>query len=157
MMSSWSGLTTPSSASVIVRMVARSTPARPAATVTRSLPATAPAISPKASPLTVVATAGPFRVTSPNTAVTAGAGTPLNVTWNVANTNVAPISTSAVSILLSLDGGYTYPVTLAANTANDGAEIVTLPAGVQTTRARIKVAAVNNIYFDISDANFTIN
>ena len=107
--------------------------------------------------LTVVATAGPFRVTSPNTAVTAGAGTPLSVTWNVANTNLAPISTSAVNILLSLDGGYTYPVTLASNTANDGAEIVTLPAGVQTTKARIKVAAANNIYFDISDANFTIN
>ena len=107
--------------------------------------------------LTVVSAAGPFRVTAPNTAVTAGAGTPLSVTWNVANTNVPPINTSAVNILLSLDGGYTYPVTLAANTANDGAEIVTLPAGVRTTTARIKVAAVNNVYFDISDANFTIN
>ena len=107
--------------------------------------------------VTVVATAGPFVVTAPNTATTATSGAPLNVTWNVANTNLAPVSTANVNVLLSVDGGYTYPYTLAANTANDGGEIVTLPAGVKTTTARIKVAAAGNIYFDISDANFTIN
>ena len=107
--------------------------------------------------VTVVATAGPFRVTSPNTAVAASAGAPLGVTWNVANTDAAPVSTSSVNILLSLDGGYTYPITLAANTANDGSEIVILPAGIQSTTARIKVAAANSIYFDISDVNFSIN
>ncbi len=107
--------------------------------------------------LTVSAAAGPFLVTAPNTAITATSGGPLNVTWNVANTNAAPVSTATVNILLSLDGGYTYPVTLAANTANDGSETVTLPAGVRTGLARVRVEATNSIYFDISNANFTIN
>ena len=107
--------------------------------------------------VTVVSTAGPFVVTGPNTAITASAGAPLSVTWNVANTTAAPISTAAVNILLSLDGGYTYPITLAANTPNDGGETVTLPAGISTATARIKVAAANNIYFDVSNVNFTIN
>ena len=107
--------------------------------------------------VSTTATAGPFLVTSPNTAISAVNGQALAVTWNVANTNVAPVNTSAVNILLSLDGGYTYPITLASNTANDGSETVTLPAGVRSTTARIKVAAAGNIYFDISNANFTIN
>ena len=106
--------------------------------------------------LTVAVGAGPFLVTAPNTAITAAAGAPLNVAWNVANTDAAPISATNVSILLSTDGGYTYPITLLASTPNNGAAMVMLPAGLSTTTARIKVAAVGNIFFDISNANFTI-
>lgn len=107
--------------------------------------------------LTVDGTSGPFRVTSPNTAVVTTAGAPLGVTWDVANTNLPPVSTANVSILLSLDGGYTYPVVLAASTPNTGAATVTLPPNAQSTRARVKVAAVGNVYFDVSDADFTVN
>jgi hypothetical protein len=51
---------------------------------------------------------------------------------------------------------YTYPTMLLANTPNDGSQLVTLP-GVNTTTARIKVEAVGNIFFDISNTNFTIS
>ncbi|HOW17450.1 MAG TPA: M12 family metallo-peptidase, partial [Phycisphaerae bacterium] len=103
--------------------------------------------------LTVTASAGPFTVTSPNTAVT-WSGT-RTVTWNVANTNAAPVNCSQVNIRLSVDGGNTYPYLLAANTPNDGSQSVTLPE-VPSTQARIKVEAVGNIFFDISDVNFSI-
>lgn len=103
--------------------------------------------------LTVTTAAGPFTVTSPNTAVTwSGQQT---VTWNVANTSAAPVNCTQVKISLSVDGGQTYPHVLAANTANDGTQSVTLPA-VNTTQARIKVEALNNYFFDVSDANFTL-
>ncbi len=100
--------------------------------------------------------AGPFTVTSPNTAVNWNSSIQQTVTWNVANTSAAPVSTANVNIRLSTDGGYTYPTMLLANTPNDGSQLVTLP-GVNTTTARIKVEAVGNIFFDISNTNFTIS
>ena len=103
--------------------------------------------------VTVVGTAGPFRVTSPNTAV-AWAGNQ-TVTWNVAGTTAAPINASSVNIFLSVDGGQTFSYQLATNVPNTGSRLVTLP-NVSTSQARVKVQAAGNIFYDISDANFTI-
>ncbi len=98
---------------------------------------------------------GPFVVTSPNTNVSWPGLSAQTVTWNVANTNVAPVNCANVNILLSVDGGQTYPFVLASNTPNDGSETVILPDN-QTNTARIKVEAVGNVFFDISNVNFTI-
>jgi Metallo-peptidase family M12 len=107
--------------------------------------------------ITVTTTAGPFTVTAPNTAVTWAAGSSQTITWSVAGTNAAPVNAANVEIALSLDGGYTFPIILAASTPNDGTQAVTIPIGTPpTTQARIRVAAVGNIFFDISDVNFTI-
>jgi subtilisin-like proprotein convertase family protein len=103
--------------------------------------------------LTVNGTAGPFQVTAPNAAGSFSGTT--TVTWSVASTNVAPVSCANVKILLSTDGGNTYPTVLVASTPNDGTEAVTLPS-ITTSTARIKVEAVGNIFFDISNANFSI-
>ncbi|MBP7865986.1 MAG: PKD domain-containing protein [Acidobacteria bacterium] len=104
--------------------------------------------------VTTVGTAGPFRVTSPAGGVW-GAGTTQTVTWDVAGTMAAPISCASVDILLSIDGGLNFPVTLAAGTPNDGSQAVIVPA-LHTTTARIKVRAVGNIFFDISNPDFAI-
>jgi len=99
--------------------------------------------------------AGPFLVTQPNTAVSWPAGTLQPVTWDVANTHLPPINTANVSILLSVDGGVTYPIVLAASTPNDGGEFVAVP-NVSTALARVRVQAVGSVYFDISNADFSI-
>ncbi len=105
--------------------------------------------------INVTSTAGPFLVTAPNTAVTWDVGTNQNVTWNVASTNLPPVSCTTVDISLSTDGGMTYPTNLAAGVANDGSESVTVPNNTSAT-ARVKVACANNIFFDISNVNFSI-
>ena len=97
---------------------------------------------------------GPFLVTSPNTGVSWNAGAQ-TVTWNVANTTAAPVNCANVDILLSTDGGNTFPTTILSNTPNDGSQSVTIP-NTATATARIKVKAKGNIFFDISNTNFTI-
>lgn len=100
-----------------------------------------------------VANAGPFRVTSHNTAGPR-AGAQL-ITWSVAGTAVAPINVSRVHILLSTNKGASFNTFLSANTPNDGAEWVVLP-NVYAPAARIKIVAIGNIFFDINDINFAI-
>ncbi len=98
---------------------------------------------------------GPFLVTAPNTAVSYPGGSMQTVTWDKANTDLPPIGTTDVKISLSTDGGLTYPQVLAASTPNDGSEAVTIP-NITTSNARVKIEAVGNVFFDVSNANFTI-
>ena len=105
--------------------------------------------------LTVTSTAGPFQVTAPNTAVSWTGGTTQTVTWNVANTSAAPVSCANVKISLSTDGGNTFPTVILASTPNDGTQSITVP-NISTSSARIKVEAVGNVFFDLSNANFTV-
>jgi hypothetical protein len=105
--------------------------------------------------VTVVAAAGPFVVTAPNTAVTwSGLGSQ-EVTWNVAGTSVAPISCASVDVHLSTDGGNSFPHVLATGTPNDGAEIVTVP-DLPTTQARVRVGCTGNVFWDVSNLSYTI-
>jgi len=106
--------------------------------------------------VTVNGTAGPFVVTAPNTNVSWPAGSTQTVTWNVAGTTAAPVSCANVDIFLSVDGGFTYPYTLATATPNDGTQSITIPVISANTTSRIMVKANGNIFYDISNVNFTI-
>ena len=108
--------------------------------------------------INVVTAAGPFRVITPGVGVTWNVGANQIVTWDVAGTDALPDdSVSHVNILLSTDGGQTFPITLASNTPNDGSKVVAVPWTAASTQARVKVEAVGNIFFDISHGDFTIN
>lgn len=105
----------------------------------------------------VVPTAGPFVVRAPNTATAWLVGVPQQVIWDVANTTQAPINAASVTILLSTDGGQTFPTVLAASTPNDGFENVTIPATVAaSSQVRLRVQASNGVFFDISNENLTL-
>lgn len=108
------------------------------------------------SQVTIDAGSGPFAVTSPNTGVTYAGNSVQTVTWNVNGSSAAPVNAANVKISYSTDGGLTFPTTLLASTPNDGTQAVTIPVG-NTTTARIKIEAVSNIFFDMSDVNFTVS
>jgi hypothetical protein len=105
--------------------------------------------------ITVVASAGPFTISSSNVVDTFLAGGTEIITWNVNNTNVAPINCQLVRISLSTDGGQTFTTILKDSTANDGNESIVIP-NLTSNTARIKVEAVGNIFFDINNATIRI-
>ncbi|KAB8154402.1 T9SS type A sorting domain-containing protein [Kordia sp. TARA_039_SRF] len=104
----------------------------------------------------VTTAAGPFTVTSQTSNVSWEMGTTQTVTWNVANTNIAPVNTTNVNILLSVDGGATFPYTLATNVPNDGSQQVTIPVTPATSQARVIVEGAGNIFFAMNSSNFTL-
>jgi len=102
-----------------------------------------------------VANVAPLAVTAPNTNIAWAGGSTQTITWAVGGSNAAPVNCVNVKILLSTDGGQTFPIVLAESTPNDGSEAVVIPNNLTTT-ARIKIEAIGNIFFDISNANFSI-
>lgn len=102
-----------------------------------------------------VTSSGPFTVTAPLAFATIVGGSSQTVSWNVAGTSGAPVSCANVSIFLSTDAGNTFPTTLSASTANNGAAVVTIP-NTPTTTARVKVSCVGNVFFNVNPGNFTI-
>lgn len=99
---------------------------------------------------------GPFVVTSQNAdGITWTQGQTQTVTWNVANTTAAPFNTANVNILLSTDGGLTYPTVLVANTPNDGTQAITVP-NTAAPFCRIMVESIGNIFYAVNTKAFAI-
>lgn len=106
--------------------------------------------------VTVDGNSGPFVVTSQNSdEVFWAAGTQETITWDVANTNVAPVNCSNVNILLSIDGGATFPITLASNVPNDGSQEITVPNNL-TVNGRILVEGANHIFYAVNQKEISI-
>lgn len=104
--------------------------------------------------VTTASSIGPFQVILPNGGELYPSGSAQNIIWNVAGSNNAPVSCANVDILLSTDGGASFSVLL-ANTPNDGIQTVTLPS-MTTIEARILIQANGNIFYDVSDNDFSI-
>jgi len=109
--------------------------------------------------LTVNNSAGPFAVTNPPAAVTwdhAGGSGTATVTWNVANTNAAPVNCANVDIDIHTGGDYaSSTAVLATGVPNSGSATVNIP-NVASTTARVRVRCSDNIFFALNPGNFTI-
>jgi subtilisin-like proprotein convertase family protein len=105
--------------------------------------------------VTVDATKGPFTVSSQNTAnISWVQGSSQTITWTVNNTN--SLSGSAnVNIKLSTDGGLTFSTVLAANTPNDGSQVITVPNGMAKS-CRLLIEPTANIYYAVNSQSFAI-
>lgn len=100
--------------------------------------------------------AGPFEVTQPTQEEEFWfIGETVEIVWDVANTDQDPIDCQKVNILLSQDGGETFPVVLAEEVPNNGQFSLLVP-NLPGAQNRIKIEAVDNIFFDISNHDFMI-
>ncbi len=108
--------------------------------------------------LTVDGDAGPFRITSQQTAETLYPVNPLLLSWDTADTDHAPVDCPAVDIsLLSFNGSSNeYGETrLRSNEPNDGQALLRLPDRF-ARRARLRVACSNNYFYAVSPADLRI-
>ncbi|WP_052158333.1 reprolysin-like metallopeptidase [Lacinutrix jangbogonensis] len=103
-----------------------------------------------------VTAAGPFTVSSQNTNSVWQQGSIQTITWDVASTNAAPVNAANVDILLSTDGGLTYPTVLATAVTNDGSHNILVPNG-ESANCRIMVKGSGNIFFNINTAVINIS
>ncbi|MDN3642982.1 zinc-dependent metalloprotease family protein [Lutimonas halocynthiae] len=100
--------------------------------------------------------AGPFKVSSQNIEGLAWtANTKEIISWDVAGTTGNGVNVPTVNILLSTDGGNTFPTVLEANVANDGSQIITVP-DVQVAQCFVMIEAIGNIFFSMNMAPFSI-
>jgi hypothetical protein len=97
----------------------------------------------------------------PNNGETFQAGQQYDVQW--ISDDDAPVSSTAgvqtVDLLLSTDGGRTFDITVATGQPALGSFTWTVPNGINTTQARLRVVAHDgdgNVGVDDSDQNFTI-
>lgn len=105
--------------------------------------------------ITFEGSAGPFKVTSQNLFEAWVSGENKTVSWDVANSNSTPVGCANVNILLSTDGGFTFPIILKSNTPNNGTASVVVP-NVTSTQTRIKVESVGNIFYAINEVNISV-
>ena len=96
----------------------------------------------------------PFTISNP---VSWTQGTNATINWVVGQTNNGTINCQNVNIKLSTDGGLTFPITIVSNTPNDGVHTYAVPLIPNTSTARILIEAANNIFYDVSNFDFSIS
>ncbi|MEM9991673.1 MAG: T9SS type A sorting domain-containing protein, partial [Bacteroidota bacterium] len=103
--------------------------------------------------ITVTNSVTALSVSSQNAPTTTMGGETETINWTAGGGGCG-----TVDILLSTEGGATFPTTLASGTANDGTEDVTMPLNTGTTQARVMVRCVSDCVksFNINSSNFTI-
>lgn len=111
-----------------------------------------------ASALTGVTTidgTGPFVVTSQTSATEDWEiGTNQTVTWDVAGTDLPPIDTQNVDILVSTNGGLDFDYELATGVPNNGTYDFVVPNIPNSTQARVMVLGAGNVFYNVNSTNF---
>lgn len=105
--------------------------------------------------LSVSTQSGPFTVSTPGLGDNYQYGQTVEFTWDVANTNLAPVNCQEVMIILSYDNGLSFSDTLVKRTANDGQAFVKIP-NTASTNCRIMVKAYDNVFFAVNSGRFSI-
>jgi len=106
--------------------------------------------------VTVTDAAGPFVVTSQNTpGIIWEQNSDQLVEWDVAGTDSNGVDVSMVNILLSTDGGLSFPTVLLKNTDNDGVETIKVPYYTAGS-CYLMVEAVDHFFFALNQKAFSI-
>lgn len=100
-------------------------------------------------------TAGPFLVNNPADDEW-NVGDYQEVTWDVANTDQAPVNCKRVNILMSTNAGATFDVVLAENVVNNGSAFITVPESALSGSAILMIEAADNVFLNVNRNIFQV-
>jgi subtilisin-like proprotein convertase family protein len=100
------------------------------------------------------AAAGPFRVLTSTAGKTYSVGEFIELEWDVANTDKAPVNCQRVDVLVTTNRGNTYSM-IAEGVLNNGRIEIEIP-NLVSNNARFVIRAADNIFYNISDGDFRI-
>ncbi len=104
----------------------------------------------------VIEGTGPFRFENLDSPGSWTAGDRIELQWDVAGTDAAPISASTVSVYASEDGGLSYPYLVRSGLDNTGSALIQVPA-ISTSSLRFMIRADDHIFFAVNLADQTVN
>jgi subtilisin-like proprotein convertase family protein len=105
--------------------------------------------------VSVSGTVGPFAVTSQSAVEAWNTGETKVITWN-RNSAETLVGSTNVDILLSTDGGLTFPITLASGVTNSGTANITVPSIAPSQTCRLMIKPTGNIYYAVNSSPFYI-
>lgn len=105
--------------------------------------------------VSVIGDTGPFEVTEPTNSTLWNSGGTGLINWEVAGTDLAPISCEIVDIYLATDDNKMFDMPLATNVPNTGSYEINVPS-INTNNARVMVKCATNIFFDVNAGDFAI-
>lgn len=104
----------------------------------------------------VIEGTGPFRFENLNSPGSWTAGDRIELQWDVAGTDAAPISASTVSVYASEDGGLSFPYLVRSGLDNTGSALIQVPA-ISTSSLRFMIRADDQIFFTVNLADQAVS
>lgn len=95
---------------------------------------------------------GPFVINTPDSTRIWGVGELETITWDVSNSDQAPVNCANVDIYYSTDKGQTYPFLFAENVPNTGIYEFIVPE-INNVSIRFMIRCAGNIFFTLSNTD----
>ncbi|WP_416305045.1 reprolysin-like metallopeptidase [Neptunicella sp. SCSIO 80796] len=107
--------------------------------------------------ITVTPASGPLVVHQPDADTLWDNDSGYEIQWEVADTDLPPVSCSQMDVWLSVDGGQSFPLLIAEQLDNSGEAVLPGLGAIQTDNARLMLKCHNNIFYAVNPATFSIN
>jgi len=78
------------------------------------------------------------------------------VTWDVANTDQAPVNCQKVNIIMSTNFGINFDLMLAENVDNNGSHTFFVPEEAESNFAFVMVQAADNVFYNVNSERFKV-
>ncbi|WP_438865287.1 reprolysin-like metallopeptidase [Neptunicella sp.] len=107
--------------------------------------------------ISVTPSSGPVVVNKPDGNTLWDNDSSYEIQWDVADTDLPPVSCRQMDVWLSVDGGQSFPLLIAEQLDNNGSALLTGLVAISTDNARLMLKCHDNIFYALNSSAFKIN